>query len=241
VATINPPFADIDEVERSTQQLLDTVRGIAEDDVSGPSSLPGWTRGHVLAHLARNADSLLNLFTWAKTGVETPQYATSTTRDSEIEAGAARPVQEHIDDLEASAGRLRSAALGLPGPAWATKVRKRGGDEISAAELPWNRLREVQIHHVDLAVGYQPTDWPAEFVDRLWSEVVAGFAGRDEIPPLRLHATDSKSEAEIGSGSETDRVVVSGLASDLVAWLIGRHDGSRLTCDEPLPAPPSWR
>ncbi|MEV0474381.1 maleylpyruvate isomerase N-terminal domain-containing protein, partial [Streptomyces prunicolor] len=28
--------------------------------VAEPSRLPGWSRGHVLAHLARNADALVN-------------------------------------------------------------------------------------------------------------------------------------------------------------------------------------
>ena len=48
-------------------------RAAAELDpgqVAGPSRLPGWSRGHVLSHLARNADALVNLLTWARTGIE---------------------------------------------------------------------------------------------------------------------------------------------------------------------------
>ena len=57
--------------------------------VTEPSRLPGWTRGHVLSHLARNADALVNLLTWARTGVETVMYASAEARDEEIAETAA--------------------------------------------------------------------------------------------------------------------------------------------------------
>jgi maleylpyruvate isomerase len=59
----------------ATQRLQDTVAGLTDQQAREPSLLPGWSRGHVLTHLARNADSLRNLLIWARTGVETPQYA----------------------------------------------------------------------------------------------------------------------------------------------------------------------
>ena len=49
--------------------------------MAGPSLLPGWSRGHVLTHLARNADGAVNLLTWARTGVETPQYVSQEQRE----------------------------------------------------------------------------------------------------------------------------------------------------------------
>ena len=48
---------------------------LVPEDFAGPSLLPGWTRAHVLAHVAGNADALVNLLTWARTGEETPMYA----------------------------------------------------------------------------------------------------------------------------------------------------------------------
>ena len=47
---------------------------MGEEAFAAPSLLPGWTRAHVLSHVARNADAMINLLRWAKTGVETPAY-----------------------------------------------------------------------------------------------------------------------------------------------------------------------
>jgi maleylpyruvate isomerase len=38
---------------------------LTEPDLDRPSLLPGWPRRTVIAHLARNADALVNLLTWA--------------------------------------------------------------------------------------------------------------------------------------------------------------------------------
>ena len=51
------PLVLIAEVDRATARLLATARTLDDDAVRAPSPLPGWTRGHVLTHVARNADS----------------------------------------------------------------------------------------------------------------------------------------------------------------------------------------
>ena len=47
-----------DQIDFAAQRLLGTARIIDESDLREPSLLPGWTRGHVLAHLARGADEI---------------------------------------------------------------------------------------------------------------------------------------------------------------------------------------
>src|SRR6185437_8551533 len=96
------PAPDSAEIEAATSRLLDTARTLSDADVLAPSGLPGWSRGHVLSHIARNADSLVNLLSWAATGVEIPQYPSREVRDADIEAGASRPIAEHLRDLEDS-------------------------------------------------------------------------------------------------------------------------------------------
>ena len=44
-----------DQIDQATQRLLDDARLIPEADLRAPSLLPGWTRAHVLAHVARDA------------------------------------------------------------------------------------------------------------------------------------------------------------------------------------------
>ena len=53
------PSTDIDLCRRSHDRLRKAIAGLADDDVRAPSLLPGWSVGHVLNHIARNADSVL--------------------------------------------------------------------------------------------------------------------------------------------------------------------------------------
>jgi maleylpyruvate isomerase len=228
------------EVDRATQRLLRTVAGLDGDAaLSAPSRLPGWTRGHVLAHVSRNADGLTNLLTWARTGVVTPQYAAPEQRDRDIATGAPRGQAEHLADVRESAERFSAAAADMPAQAWVTVLDIPGAPQ-PAARVVWRRLREVEVHHVDLAAGYCHDDWPVAFGHRLLHEVVTGFAVRDDAPALVLRPADSGHELTIGDPAGAP--VVSGTACALAAWLVGRSAGDDLTSspDGELPTPPSW-
>src|SRR5918995_6807888 len=126
------------EVERATARLLATARTLDGAGLAAASLCPGWTRGHVLAHLARNADGCTNLLTWARTGVETPQYASADVREADIQAGAFRTLDEQLDDLDTSAKRLVEAAAAMPAEAWFATVRWTSGATAPAAQVPWS-------------------------------------------------------------------------------------------------------
>lgn len=226
------------EVDRATDRLLDTAGRLTDADIAGPSLLPGWTRGHVLVHLARNADGLTRLLGWARTGVPAAQYPSWEHRNAEIEAGAARPAGQHLDDLRAAVARFAAAAEAMPPEAW-TRVL----DTVSpqpAARVVWRRLREVEVHHVDLAAGYGTADWPDAFSHRLLHEVVTGMRDRTDVPTLLLHATDLGHELRVGRDDHPS--TVSGPAHALAGWLTGRSRGDGLLVDPPgpLPEPPAW-
>jgi maleylpyruvate isomerase len=105
------------DVTDATAPLLATAAGLDDAAVGAASELPGWSRGHVLTHLARNADGATNLLTWARTGVETPQYASLTQRAADIEAGAGRDAAEQLEDLDAACARFAAAVSAMPVPA----------------------------------------------------------------------------------------------------------------------------
>src|SRR3954464_15480931 len=113
------PLVLMTDVDRATERLLRTAESLEQGTIAQPSLLPGWTRGHVLTHVARHADAYTNLLTWARTGVETPAYATPSTRATDIEAGAGRPIAEHLDDLRGTHDRFADAAAAMPIEAWA--------------------------------------------------------------------------------------------------------------------------
>ena len=75
-----------------TTLLLEAGTGLGEGSLDGPSMLPGWTRRHVLSHVAANAEALGNLVQWARTGVETPMYGSPEARAAGIARGVAPAV-----------------------------------------------------------------------------------------------------------------------------------------------------
>jgi maleylpyruvate isomerase len=150
-------------IDAAADRLFATVRGFTDDDVRQPSALPGWTRGHVLTHLARGADAIRRLVEGIRTGVPGTAYASQQARDEEIEAGAGRGAGAQLADLVTSARLVRAAASSLPGEAWGQEVRAPGGLAFPAAQLLARRLVELELHHTDLAAGYGARDWPEEF------------------------------------------------------------------------------
>ena len=105
-------------MEHGTRLLLGAVDGLPDADLDAAIALEGWTRRHLVAHLAANADALGNLVRWAATGVETPMYASTTQRADDIEAGSTRPVGELRTWLSASVAECGVvSAEGWPDPA----------------------------------------------------------------------------------------------------------------------------
>ncbi|MFI9641580.1 maleylpyruvate isomerase family mycothiol-dependent enzyme [Micromonospora sp. NPDC051925] len=228
------------EVDDATVRLLHTAAGLDAAAVTAPSLLPGWTRGHVLTHLARNADGFVNLLTAARTGEPIPMYTSTAARDADITAGAARPPAEHLADLRRCADRFAEAVAAMPVEAWSATVQTRRGP-WKAAMLVWGRLRELEVHHVDLATGYRPADWPPTFAQHLLHEVAGGLAGRPDAPALVLRPADGN-RPELVVGDPAGAPLVAGPAAELAAWLIGRSSGDVLTVtpNGPLPTPPEW-
>jgi maleylpyruvate isomerase len=154
-----------DQIDFAAQRLLGTARIIEDDDLRAPSLLPGWTRAHVVAHLARGADALRNLLIGARTGQPRPAYASPEARAADIERGAGQPRADLLDDLADSASAFRAVSRQLPDDAWATEITWVPGlDPFPAREVMVRRLVEIELHHVDLGAGYTAADWPDGFL-----------------------------------------------------------------------------
>ena len=229
------PLVLMTDVETATEQLLRTAESLDPGSVAKPSPLPGWTVGHVLTHVARNADAYTNLLIWARTGVETPAYPTPTARVEGIEAGAGRPLPEQIEDIRTAHERFADAAAAMPAEAWTFHLPPTG---LSAAAVPWARLREVEVHHVDLGAGYSPADWPDAFALRLLREIVGGATAG---PALVLRPNGIDHPFTIGDAAGAPEV--SGPTRSIAAWLAGRADGTDLTVspEGELPTPARWK
>jgi maleylpyruvate isomerase len=217
-----PLVSDLVALRESTDRLGRTLDGLDDASARRLSLLPGWSVGHVLTHLARNADGMLRLVSWALTGVPTPMYASVDARNADIEAGAGRPAAVLADDVLTSAAALADALEQLSEAPVDARDRlllfgpphPDAEPDIPAHALPYARRRELEIHHVDLGLGYSPADWPADFVERTL---------------MFVHAR---------SGA----VDVVGEPDEVLAWRLGRGTGPsvhRLDGSDPG-VPPPW-
>ncbi|GAA1773830.1 maleylpyruvate isomerase family mycothiol-dependent enzyme [Luedemannella helvata] len=207
-------------MRKGTTVFEDAVARLDDAGFAAPSLLPGWTRAHVIGHIARNADGLARLAAWAETGVETPMYASPESRDTEIEASAAVAPAALRADLVASGARLDAALDGLAGDAWDAPVRTLRG-ELTAAEIPWLRVREVWLHAVDLATGVGLDDLPAPLIDALITDVADRLSESPDCPAVLLVPLDRGETVRFGPGA-TEPVEVTATAADLLGWVTGR-------------------
>jgi maleylpyruvate isomerase len=204
---------------------------------SHASRLPGWSRAHVLVHLARNADGLRNLLLSARTGTPLRMYASPETRVADIDAGVTRPAEVIAADALESSARFLVEARAMPPQAWEAKVAFSSGQPdppvVVTQDLLGMRLQEVTLHHVDLDVDYEFDDVP----ERLLLGFLERFKTRRERQGVRLAVHLDGSDRPIIAADPAEPVV-EGDAAALVAWLAGRSQlGVR--CDQPLPELPS--
>jgi maleylpyruvate isomerase len=207
------------------------VEHLSDDDLARPSALPDWSRAHVVAHLARNADALVNLLTWARTGVETPMYPSRQARDEDIAATAAQSPADLRADYATAGGRLAEAIETLPPEAWTAQVRTMQGRAVPVTDVPWMRAKEIWVHGVDLSAGLRFADLDPEFCAALVDDVLGTFAGRGEAPDVRVVCADV--QRTWGSGDLT----VEGPVTAVAAWLT-RSDASGLSGE--VPELPTW-
>jgi len=200
-------------------------------DLSAPCALPGWSRAHLVAHMARNADALCNLLSWARTGVATPMYASAEARTAGIEESARQAPAALRADMASASARLVAELDGMPAEAWDAIIRTARGREIPASDVPWMRIRESWVHAVDLDAGATFAEIPAAVVRDFLDEVAAGVTKRDDCPAMTVVVGDASWQIGPAAG---ERVTVAGSAADVLAWLIGRAPL------DAAPEPPRW-
>ena len=182
-------------MDSGTDLFLSVVDGLTDEALTHRTSLKGWTRAHVVAHVHYNAEALRRLVEWAATGEERRMYASSDQRRTEIESGATLPGAELRALVRRSAEDLRADLAALPDLAWDHLVVTAQGRTIWAHEIPWLRAREVSVHAVDLAHGVTFADLPREFLVELVADAAAKHASGDQVVPLAAWLTGRAEDA----------------------------------------------
>ncbi|HET9061631.1 MAG TPA: maleylpyruvate isomerase family mycothiol-dependent enzyme [Acidimicrobiales bacterium] len=211
----------IHKIQAANERLLSTVAGLDDVAMAAPSLLPGWDRAMVLAHLANNADAMRRCVEAASQGQVAVMYpGGDDARNADIEAGRGLSAAVLESRLAESSRRLQEAFELAPQRAWEAKAIARMGEVQIGAGLVLGRLREVEVHHVDLNGGYGPADWDYAWVVEEMDRAMLSLPARlPEDTAVVLTATDSDQHWVAGSG---DAVEISGPLAQIFAWVTGR-------------------
>jgi maleylpyruvate isomerase len=199
------------------QRLLAALENLTDDDCRQDSLLPNWSRGHVLTHLSRNADSHVNLLQAAVRGEVGEQYASAEQRNGDIERGSTRSAEELVMDLRLSIYGLEAAWASANEKVWSGQGRTLKGNVIEMSSLVFLRWREVEIHHADLNLGL----------------------GYDDLTPLyvRLELDQQimlwRSRKPMGM-TDLPEIAKKLSPSQRLAWLMGRVEVAGLAKPEPV-------
>ncbi|WP_183093659.1 maleylpyruvate isomerase family mycothiol-dependent enzyme [Nocardioides stalactiti] len=222
----------VEAVLEATTRYLSALEGLTDEQLRDPSLLPGWSRGHVAAHLALNAHGFARALRGARTGDPVPIYDSQEARDAEVEERSSGSVEELAAFNQMASLRLAGELRLMK--ALVTIERTPGGHVFDAAKVVEIRWKEVEIHHADLGIGYGPADWPLPFA-ALLLESAAADRGREL--GITLHARDIDKTVLVGQGGHG----VAGPAGDLAWWLVGRGASDSLTSTRPLPELGAWK
>jgi maleylpyruvate isomerase len=204
----------LSDVRARNTRLVKLVEGLTDAEARGDSALPGWSRGHVLSHLAYLSTAFARQVDHAVDGKLVEVYdGGRPARDAAIEAGSGRPAAElrqgivdAVDVFERAVARLGPDDLDRP-------VIYRAGVVRDVLDSHW---RELEIHTTDLRLGYTTADWTPEFCAHVIDYLLA--ARSPEGVRLVLVAQEQE-----WAGGDGRAVEVRGALTDLTAWLAGRQ------------------
>ncbi|MBA2607920.1 MAG: maleylpyruvate isomerase family mycothiol-dependent enzyme [Actinobacteria bacterium] len=224
-------FAQLDDAARR----LDTAcEQLSENDLRHASDLPGWSRAHVLTHLARNADGLRGLLLAARSGEAVRMYASPLNRTADIEAGSSRQSEVIVADLVHATHSFTVEAATLDDDSWNATVEFSSGGpnppKIAADSVLAMRLEELEIHLVDLRSGPTFAETPVPVAQILLDRVARRRTRLGTT--ISASATDCDWRMDDGGSGES----VEAPTSTLLAWLFGRsgHGAEQLPTLRPL-------
>lgn len=223
-------------ITSADQALIRTVDGLADPAYAEPSLLPDWTRAHVLAHLALNAEGLARVLTGAHVGEPQTMYDSPEARNDDIAELAGAAPAELRERVLAGTTTFARAVGAMHDHDWDARFeRTPGGESFAVTNVPLMRVREVEIHHADLDAGYVAADWSPAFATLL----IESMTKRPYPAAFTAEATDLGRTWRYGEGD--GGTVVTGSSTALGWWLTGRGSGEDLTTDaDTLPRIEAW-
>ena len=211
---------------RRLESLL--AAALTDELVAAPCQLPGWTLGHLVTHLARNADAHTRVVEAAGRGHMVAMYpGGEDQREAAIEAGAVRPASELVADVLAADRELEQAWASASHETWTQGLGLRNAGPTTVSDFVFLRWREVELHLGDLGLtdpsapaGEIWDTLPQAYLDGEWSRMTAWLAARLPADVTVVLVPGDRPSRAYGTG---DRVVhVHGTAGRLLAWMTDR-------------------
>jgi maleylpyruvate isomerase len=228
--------ADLTGLEVSAIALNRTVDALTAEELAEPSLLPGWTRAHVVAHVALNGEAMARVVDGVARGETPAMYESDEGRNADIDELARADPAELRDRLLAATTSFSDEVANVDNDRWGGAFsRTPGAAPWPAATLVATRRRELEIHHADLGTSYTHREWPADFVVELLDVVTVDHGGAG---PFQLRASDLGHDWSVGGAGGP---MIVGLGADLGWWLTGRSVGDGLACDGALPRLGPWQ
>ena len=200
----------IEQVHDAHRTLVDHLEAMTDGpdaDPARPSLLPEWTRGHVLTHIARNADSFVRVLEAARRGDVVTQYEGGfVSRNADIEGGAGRDWDTLVADVRSSAATLEDVFATQD--RWDLAMTNSSGESVPHTDLPFRRLREVVVHHADVGdAAFTADDWPDEYV-------------REDLRRMEMLYSSRQPMGATGLPDAANKAT----PRQRLCWLLGRSD-----------------
>jgi len=191
------PVAQISCCRTSHRRLLDALAPLTDDDFGSPSLLPRFSRGHVITHLANKTQAHAWLFGGPAAGETRRLHPDGYDADAAADAGAGRSASELRADLADSFEHLEAAWDALDDALWDRRGIMTAGPR-TMTEIVAHHLRNVEVHHVDLDIGYGVSDWPPTFVEGELAKRLRALPDRAGHADLLAWLLDRASAPELG-------------------------------------------
>lgn len=203
------------ELHKAAGTVTRLLAKMDDSSVTGPSELPGWSRGHVLAHLTGIANAMARQLEYARRGEQIELYDGGMEgRTKAINLAAGHSLAEHTASVTTAVESAVAAFDALEPGDWQARISYRDGTVLDGGLALW---RELTIHAADLGLGFGPETWSRPFCEHLFGFLEARVPREYRfvlqptgLPPLTL-----------GSGGTS--IAITGMLTDIAAWLAGRE------------------
>jgi maleylpyruvate isomerase len=227
--------SDINVMQRESAMAMATIASLGDDELQKSTECEGWTRAHVIAHLARDADAMANLVRWAVTGRETPAYESREKRDADIESTAKLPATDLAAALQQADARLLEAVMALRDGVQVETLPTLSSGEIDVYSLPARRTTEVIVHHNDLDTTWEWHEADPDAVLDAIEVCVHRLQNHPESPGLQIVAREGE-EWTVGDGAHR----IEGYYEALLPFLARGQVEGGLRHEGELPSLPPW-